>query len=138
MYGSNFYVSYKDFDLSVTLQGVGKINSRKTADMVRPLRDNWANIPSLLDGKYWSHYNSDAQNMVAEYPRLTNTNAANNYAMSSFWLFNGAYLRMKNITLGYTVPKTFTNKIGISGLRFYAAVNDLFSISNFLTDGILK
>ena len=99
--------------------------------MVRPLRDNWANIPSLLDGKYWSHYNSDAQNMVAEYPRLTNTNAANNYAMSSFWLFNGAYLRMKNITLGYTVPKTFTNKIGISGLRFYAAVNDLFSISNF-------
>lgn len=131
MYGSNFYVSYKDFDLSVTLQGVGKINSRKTADMVRPLRDNWANIPSLLDGKYWSHYNSDAQNMVAEYPRLTNTNAANNYAMSSFWLFNGAYLRMKNITLGYTVPKTFTNKIGISGLRFYAAVNDLFSISNF-------
>ena len=131
MFGMNLGAQWKGFDFSMALQGVGKRNVRLTRDMVQPLRDNWANVPRIIDGYYWSHYNTPEQNLAAKYPRLTNAGAANNYVMSDFWLFNGAYLRMKNITLGYTIPTHFTRKILIDSVRIYAAVNDLFYISKY-------
>ena len=131
MYGANFQLGYKDIDFSMTVQGVGKRNVRLTQDMVRPLRDNWSNVPEIIDGKYWSHYNTESQNAAAKYPRLTHVSANNNYAMSDHWLFNGAYLRMKNITIGYTIPQAITKIAGINRLRIYASANDLFSISNY-------
>ena len=51
--------------------------------------------------------------------------------MSNYWLFNGAYFRLKNVMLGYTLPERLTNKIFIKKLRFYATATDLFSISNY-------
>ena len=131
MFGLNLGAQWKGLDFSMTFQGVGKRNVRLTSDMVQPLRDNWANVPRIIDGYYWSHYNTAEQNLAAKYPRLTNAGAASNYVMSDFWLFNGAYLRMKNITLGYTIPSRLTRKIAVDGVRIYAAVNDLFQISRY-------
>ena len=50
-----------------------------------------------------------------------------NNIISSFWIKNGAYLRLKNLTLGYTIPKAVTQKAQISNLRLY------FSCQNLLT-----
>ena len=52
--------------------------------------------------------------------------------MSDYWLYNNHYLRLKNITLGYTLPKNITKKFFIERLRDYVAANDLFSINNCL------
>ena len=52
-------------------------------------------------------------------------------AMSDYWLFNGRYLRMKNLTLGYTLPSVLTKKISMNSVRFYVSANDLFSLSKF-------
>jgi hypothetical protein len=131
MYGANISLAYKNFDFSVVLQGVGKQNARLTTNMVQPLFENYGNFPSVLEGKYWSRYNSPEQNLSATYPRFTYTSAGDNYAMSDYWLFNGAYLRIKNITLGYNIPKFVTDKLKLQGVRFYAAVSDLFSINNY-------
>jgi hypothetical protein len=98
---------------------------------VRPLQTQNTAVPSFLDGNYWSMYNTPAQNLSARYPRLSEVTAGNNYAMSDFWLFNGAYMRMKNITLGYSIPKAVTDRIKIQGVRFYASVSDLFSIDKY-------
>ena len=99
--------------------------------MVQPLRDNFGNIPKLIDGRYWSNYNTPEQNLKAEYPRLTATQASYNYAMSDFWLFNSHYCRLKNISLGYTLPQKITKTFFVQALRFYVAGNDLFCISNY-------
>lgn len=131
MYGANISLGYKNFDFSMVLQGIGDQNVRLTSTMVQPLLENYGNFPSILEGKYWSKYNTDGQNLVARYPRFTYTSAGNNYAMSDFWLFNGAYLRVKNITLGYNVPKFITEKVKLQSVRFYATVSDLFSINNY-------
>ncbi len=131
MYGANVSIGYKNFDLSVVVQGVGQQNVRLNSTMVQPLLENYGNFPSILEGNYWSKYNTDAQNLVVTYPRFTNTSAGNNYTMSDFWLFDGAYFRVKNITLGYNVPKFVTEKVRLQSVRLYTTVSDLFSINNY-------
>ncbi|MCL3780976.1 SusC/RagA family TonB-linked outer membrane protein [Prolixibacteraceae bacterium JC049] len=131
MFGSNIRLGYKGFDFSMVLQGVAKQNSRMSGNMVQPLQGNWGHITKVIDGKYWSHYNTEAQNMAAEYPRLTTKASGNNYTMSDFWLFNGGYLRLKNITLGYRIPEHICQKIHLKGARIYTSVSDVFSIDNY-------
>ncbi len=130
-YGLTLTGEWRGFDLSVTLQGVGRQLKRKTATMVQPLRDSYGVMPKLIDGRYWSHYNTPEQNLNAEYPRLTSTQAGYNYAMSDFWLFDSYYCRVKNISLGYTIPQSITNRVSVNSLRVYVAGNDLFCFTNY-------
>ena len=46
-------------------------------------------------------------------------------------MFNGSYFRLKNLTIGYTLPQQWTNAIGINKTRFYVSGSDIFCISNF-------
>lgn len=130
-YGGTIGASWKGFDLSLAFQGVGKQNSYLYREMVEPLRDNYGNIPAIIDGKYWSVFNTTQENLDAKFPRLTNTTKGNNYATSDFWIFNGNYFRCKNITLGYTLPQHLTRKAYIQKVRFYVSANDVFCISNY-------
>lgn len=52
--------------------------------------------------------------------------------MSDFWLMNGAYFRVKNINLSYTVPSEPLKKANIKGLRFYLNVDDPFCFDSYL------
>jgi TonB-linked SusC/RagA family outer membrane protein len=130
-YGSNIQLDYKGFDLGITLQGVGKQNVRIEGDWVAPLLQNWFNITTLLDGNYYSRYNTPEQNLAAKYPRLTYSNPGNNYTMSDFWMFNGRYLRLKNINFGYTIPRTWINMAKIQNIRIYTSISDLFCLSKY-------
>lgn len=129
-YGGTLNASYKGIDFSMAFQGIGKQNSYLSTAMVQPLRDNFGNVPAIIEGKYWSPFNTDAENRAAQYPRLSNVSKSNNYATSTFWMFNGAYFRLKNITLGYTLPKNWTKRSGIDRVRLYASGSDLFCLSN--------
>ena len=131
LFGSNIQLNYKNFDFGMVLQGVGKQNARLEQSMVRPYRERWLNMPMIIDGEYWSVYNTDAQNRDAKYPRMTDKNAGNNYAMSGLWLFDGSYLRLKNITLGYTLPNLLISKIGMQNLRIYTNVSDILSLNRY-------
>ena len=131
MYGINLAASWKGFDISLMFQGVGKQNARIAQDMVEGLADNWSGFPEIVDGNYWSANNTAEENLNAKYPRLTRNNVDANYAMSDYWLFNGRYLRMKNMTIGYTLPSALTKKASIDMVRFYVSGNDLFCISKY-------
>lgn len=133
MFGGNFNLGYKDFDFSLAFQGVGSQQVRLSRNMAEPLRENWGNIPTILEGNYWSSLNSDAENAKSKYPRLTVTNVGNNMTMSDFWLFNGRYVRLKNVTLGYSLPNTLTQKAHLERVRFYVSANDLFCLSKYPT-----
>lgn len=133
LFGLNLSGDWHGFDFSVSFQGVGKQNVRTSPAMVQGLVTNWLTFPSLIDGNYWSVKNDEAQNAAALYPRLTWKGAGNNYAMSDYWLFNGRYIRLKNLTVGYTIPitKLFTRNLPIHSVRAYLSASDLFSLNKY-------
>lgn len=132
LFGGNIQLEYKGFDLSMAFQGVGKQLVQETDMMMQPLRNNWCNIPKIIDGNYWSEKNSDEKNSHVRYPRLTYANAGINYStFSDYWLFDGKYFRMKNLTLGYTLPKSLISKFKMNNMRIYVSANDLFCLSAF-------
>lgn len=122
LYGGNVSLSYKNLDFSMAFQGVGK-------QLVQMHRFMWEGKTNF-DGNYWSSFNTDEQNAAATFPRLGKSDKADHY-LSDFWLFNGRYFRMKNITVGYTLPETWTKKISMNLVRVYVAGNDLFCISKY-------
>lgn len=130
-YGGTVNLGWKGIDFSMAFQGIGRRTSYMATEMVQPIRDNYGNIPAIIDGKYWSPFNTDEQNRNAKYPRLSNTGKSNNYQTSDFWLFNGGYFRLKNVTLGYTLPRKWTQKIRMSNVRLYVSASDLFCISDY-------
>lgn len=131
IYGGNINLGYKNFDLGITFQGIGKQNSRITQDMAWQSAA-WHTFPDFIEGNYFSHYNSDEENANARFPRLSQIGADGiNYIMSDHWLFNGRYFRLKNLVLGYTLPKSVVNWMHLSSIRVYASASDLFSIDNF-------
>lgn len=132
MYGANVRLGYKGIDFSLAIQGVGSQNVRYQKEMIQPLRQNWGHIPAEIDGNYWSSYNTDEQNAKALYPRMTYANHKENYlTCTDHYLFNGRYLRLKNITLGYTIPEAITTKAFVKRARVYVSANDLLCWSKF-------
>lgn len=131
LYGGNISLDWKGFDFNLSFQGVGHQRVLFNSAWIQPLKEQWGAVPSLVLGNFWSQHNTEEQNRNAKYPRLTYTNTTNTYSGSDYWLFNGGYFRMKNITLGYTLPSDLLNKVKVKGLRFYFSINDLPAISNY-------
>ncbi len=128
LYGGNVQLAYKNVDLSMAFQGVGKQNVLLQQYMYENLQ--------IYDGNYWSSFNTDAQNAAAFFPRASsNSSKADqpiwNGSLSDRWLFNGRYFRMKNITLGWTLPESWMDKIHMESVRLYVSGNDLFCINSY-------
>ena len=131
LYGGNIMLGWRGFDFNMSFQGVGHQTVMFETSRVQPGRRQWGAVPSILLGNYWSNHNTPEENLKAKYPYVTWNNTSNIYAGSDFWLFNGAYFRVKNITLGYTIPQSIMSKTFIKNLRLYASVTDLPAISNY-------
>lgn len=69
--------------------------------------------------------------IIAEYPRLSYGGNSNNYRPSTYWLRNGSYLRLKNLEIGYNIPKSLINKIHLNNVRLYFMGTNLITFSNF-------
>ena len=132
MYGLNLNASWKGLDFGIVFQGVLKQNARITSSMVEGYTNQWGDFPKVLDGNYWSSTKTDAENAEARFPRLSWSSRNANYVnMSDFWLFNGRYLRVKNITVGYTLPSKWTKKAYMEKVRVYVAANDVGCWHNY-------
>ena len=125
LYGLNLSFDYKNFDLGMFFQGIGQKDRIVMDHFVRPLNDATI-FEHQLD--YWSPQNTDAK-----YPRILNKdNASHNYETSDYWMINAGYLRMKNLTFGYTIPRKVLSSTGFSRIRIYFTANNLFTISDFV------
>ncbi len=122
-FGLNLYGEYKGFDLNMMFQGVGKADGYVWGHSIGSFYEG-GSMPEI--GKdYWTPENRNAQ-----FPRLAFNNS-NNQQNSSFWLKDASYLRLKNIQVGYTIPKPYSSKIGISNLRLYISTDNVFTMSKF-------
>lgn len=121
-YSLDLLGSWKGFDFSAFLQGVGERDTYISGWMAYPFQNASTAFVQHLDS--WSEANP---NPNATYPRLSINQQSNNLQPSTFWMLNGAYVRLKNIQVGYTVPTNAIRKSGITGLRFYANGNNVFT-----------
>ncbi|MCE7060743.1 TonB-dependent receptor [Dyadobacter sp. CY343] len=121
-YSANFDFGYKGIDLSVFLQGVGKVDGYLSGHGIMPFFEGSTIQESQRDS--WRPDNTDA-----EFPRLA-FNETNNIQNSSYWLRNAAYLRIKNIQLAYTIPQSLL-KNKVQKLRIYASGQNMFSFDKF-------
>jgi TonB-linked SusC/RagA family outer membrane protein len=120
-------LSFKGFDFSFILQGTGnKYVWRGNGNFGVPLGQSWFQPLDYFYGKTFSSANPNAM-----YPRLSNngTVKGNNYAFSDRWLENTRYLRMKNISVGYTFNNLQIRDFKIRGLRVYVSGQDLFEFA---------
>ncbi|HCC53179.1 MAG TPA: SusC/RagA family TonB-linked outer membrane protein [Porphyromonadaceae bacterium] len=123
-YGITLSANYKGFDI------VGLFNGTTGR------KDYWYtdfNKTSVPDKRYaftWDHWNKpwSLENRNADRPRLaTSTSTGDN----SFWLYDMSYLRLKNVQIGYTLPKHILSKISISNARIFVSGENIFTLTEY-------
>ena len=127
-FGGTYNVAFKGFDLNLFVQGVGKRTMMLRGELVEPFHFNYGMTMYEHQLDYWT-----PQNPNARYPRLADNGSqsnTNNFRRGSdMYLYDGAYLRMKNIQLGYTLPAGISKKLGMQKFRAYLSGQNLFTIS---------
>ena len=122
-YSLNLGAQWKGLDLTVFFQGVGKLDNYLSGTGTQPFYSQSFQGTIFEHQKdYWS-----PDNTGAEFPRLTPNSITNNYVTSSFWMRSGSYLRLKNLVLGYTLPKAISNKAKMQSARIYISGQNLIT-----------
>jgi hypothetical protein len=120
-YSLDLFVSYKDFDLGLFFQGVGKRDSYLNGDLAWAF-NNAGNVQQWQKDNMWAEGQTDSK-----YPRMFIA-SSNNTQNSTYWKQNAAYMRLKNLQIGYSVPQRLLKKTFISGARFYLTGQNLFTL----------
>lgn len=122
-YGLNLNLSWKGFDLGLVFQGVQGVqvfNVTRRTDLA------YVNLPKWVLNRWTGEGTSNTV------PRFTVLNDPNqNWRTSDLWVEDGAYFRLKNAQLGYTLPSKLTKKFFISSLRLYLAAQNLFTLTKY-------
>lgn len=129
-YSFNLGLAWKGIDFSVVFQGAANrtvFNGLNSWTV--PIRAIYTNTTNHTVGKTWSKETPDAY-----YPTYTNNSSINvyNYQASSWSVSDGAYIRLKNLSLGYTLPEKLFKGNGLSGCRLYFTGTDLWEYSKIL------
>lgn len=129
-YGLNYNVTYKGFDATIFIQGVGKRQSMIRGELIEPYHfSGYGGTIYDSSSDFWTPQNTDAK-----YPRLAENGSAsnnNNFRTGSdMYLFNTAYLRVKNVQVGYTFPMArLLPKANIQKARLYFTAQNILTIS---------
>ena len=124
-YSLNLGAIYKNFSLSVLLTGASGYDIYLDGEAQSPLRNGFNGYTYQLD--YWTSDNTDAA-----YPRITDGGFNdNNYRYSDFWKRDGRHLRFKNITLGYTLPKSASILKHFDEVRLFVTGYNLFVLKTY-------
>lgn len=143
LYGINLGASYEGFDLSIFLQGTGKRDAWLASVLTFPMYSDFKFIP-LYEGteNYWRPVDAaggdyTCANPDAEFPRIYDGygNMGSNYRTSDRYLSDASYLRIKNVTLSYSFPKRWIDKISLSQLKAFVSIENLATFSS-LNKGI--
>ncbi|BDD02244.1 SusC/RagA family TonB-linked outer membrane protein (plasmid) [Persicobacter psychrovividus] len=123
-YGMTFNATYKHFDFMMFWQGVA---GNEIANVNRRLDLDGQNYSTRTLNRWTGEGSSN------NYPRSTYTDANGNYSRLNDMVHieNGAYLRLKNIQLGYTLPEAVAAKVGADRVRVYVSAQNLFTITEY-------
>ncbi|WP_460685290.1 SusC/RagA family TonB-linked outer membrane protein [Niabella aquatica] len=130
-YSADLSAGWKGVDLRIFLQGIGKRDWYPGASNIYfwgVFAQPWTN-PTVQNADYWTPDNPDAY-----FPAVRAYSAEDSYQQLGIpnkrYLQNGAYMRIKNVTVGYTLPQPVLQKLRLSKLRFYFSAENIFEISH--------
>jgi TonB-linked SusC/RagA family outer membrane protein len=127
-FGFTYTAAVKGFDVVLFIQGVGKRDAMLRGEQVEPFHFGYGGTMYTHQTDYWTPSNPNAK-----WPRLAEANSAsnkNNYRTGSdLYLFNAAYARLKNVQVGYTIPKHISNKARIQRARVYLTGQNLVTLT---------
>lgn len=123
-YGLNTALSYKGFNLTMFWQGAANSDINIRTFLTSPFENNGSNTSYEYLNNRWT---PDNQN--AKYPRATPSPATNNTQASDFWMVDTSYLRLKTLVLGYTLPQTVSEAIGMKSIGLNLTAQNLLTIS---------
>ena len=128
-YGINVNAEYKNFDFSMLIQGVAKVYGMLSTHA------GWTfyNQGSIQKWQMEGCWDVQKNNRYPDYPRLEEMSNAgtNNTLTSDFWVRDASYLKVRNIQLGYNLPKSLTTKLGSEGVRLYISLDNPFTFTSF-------
>ena len=133
-FGINLSASWKGFDLAMDWTGSGMTTWRQCWETARPFQND-GNSPTEVLSDCWhlaDMWNPDSELIPGKYPllRLPSDERDAAYEKSTFWLHNVNYIKLRNLEVGYTLPKQLLSKVGISKVRVYVSGTNLLTISN--------
>ena len=136
-WGLNVYLQYKNFDFTMFWQGVQGVDVDCRG--FKSQTDFWANsninVPYLNKGvrtlDAWSPANPGS-----DIPALTTADGNNEGRVSSYYIENGSYAKLRTVQLGYNLPKSFTDKLRLDRLRLYLSAQNLITIKSGKFSGV--
>lgn len=137
IYGFGVSLGHKGFDFSVFFQGLGRESFWIDATSAYSTKYNkYGTAPFVNNGQLMkaysdSHWSEDNRDIYALYPRYSAYENHNNTQVSTWWMRDGSFVRLKQMEFGYTLPQKLTNKIHIDNLRVYFQGNNLLCWSKF-------
>jgi TonB-linked SusC/RagA family outer membrane protein len=125
-FGVTYHLAWRGFDLNLFAQGVGKRAMFLRGEAFQPFHGPYVDAIFRHQTDYWTPTNPNAA-----YPRLTIGSASNNnYGVGSdFFLQDAAYVRLKNVQVGYTLPATLTRRVGLGRARIYYTGQNLLTLT---------
>ena len=127
-YGMTVTANYKNFDFSMLMQGLGG-HKRLIGSYMAYAFYNGGQIQRWQADNCWTEENP---NKWAEYPRLETLNMNNtNLQVSDYWVRDASFLRLKNLQVGYALPKALVSKLGIQSLRVFVSGQNLLTFNSF-------
>ena len=136
-WGLNIYLQYKDWDLTMFWQGVQGVDVDCRG--YKSQTDFWANsainVPYLNKGvrllDAWTPANPNSN-----IPALTTSDTNNEGRVSSYYIENGSYAKLRTIQIGYNMPKQVVNKLHLDRIRLYASAQNLITIKSSKFTGV--
>lgn len=127
-YGANGFVQWKGFNFSFILQGVGKRDAWIGGDINFPMASQYGTLYKHQVGQIWTEDNPNAF-YGRIYENAGSSQGANQRTCDKF-LYNAAYMRIKNLTLSYTFPIQLIQKMYLKGLKVFISGEDLFTFDH--------
>ncbi len=125
-YSLNLNFTYKNWDLNIFGQGVGKRNNYLSGTGATPFASS--DFAASLLEQHKNHWRTD--NLNPDFPRLLPSGfGGNNYLPSSWWVRSAAYFRIKNVNVGYTFNEALMKKIKIKSGRIFVSGQNLLTIT---------
>lgn len=132
-YGLNFSFGWKGFDLAFDLTGSALSSYLQSYENRNPFHDG-GNNPQYYMEDTWrlsDIWDANSELIPGKYPTLLIGNSSHsNYWSSTFWMHKVRYMKLRNLEIGYTIPKQILSKAMISDLRVYIAGQNLLTVSN--------
>lgn len=126
LFGLNLGVSYKGFDFSAFIQGVGKQTLVREGNLLGPFNSWWMNQNVTYLTETWTEENTDARFPILSFNGDVNT--WNYKAYNDINVMNAWYARLKNVSFGYTFPKAWSNKLMVENLRLYISADNAWEV----------